>query len=150
MERFTYRCPKCNGQQIGLDTIAYWNDLTQDFSDLEYNDQNYCRDCGQVGPFKELRLPPVLSETHQLLVLCTAHLTEEVVQDLSNGKLDIEVRTGEYGFLISTVGANVLARLGRLPPCLKRVMDKTGDLGCAYVLFDRDAVPLDDLPIYDW
>ena len=87
---------------------------------------------------------------HDLLELSTAHLPPQLADHLSNIP-GVHVCVTVYGWLMwvpdpgddaSAVssGCDVLAPIQRYAQAL----------GCAYVLFDRDAEVVNDLPSWDW
>ena len=87
---------------------------------------------------------------HDLLELSTAHLPPQVADRLSRIP-GVHACATVYGWLMwvpdpgddpSTVpgGCDVLVPIQRYAQAL----------GCAYVLFDRDAEVIDDLPSWDW
>lgn len=80
-------------------------------------------------------------EIRSFLTLSTAHITRETSESLS----ERDYNFGEYGHFIWAGGpqANISGDLWD-------VINYTRDLGCAYVLLDRDADTVDNLPTYEW
>lgn len=153
MTRISYRCPKCGSDNVGHDGVAKWNDDTQAFDIAQAHDQRWCNDCGDIDEFAEVKLPPKPArEFHQLLVLSTSHLTEETAEGLVAGSafVPVSVKLDEYGFFLSTLPARQDLARNAVPADLMACLKKGDELGCGYVLFDRDAAVIDDLPAYDW
>jgi len=83
-----------------------------------------------------------------MMVTSTAHVTLEEGEALTESGYD----RGVFGWLfyVGQPGVPVLADLGTLSTGLNEVIREARVRGCTYVLLDRDASPLDGIPIYDW
>lgn len=99
-------------------------------------------------------------ETHRLAALSTAHLTDEdarSIGDTSAENFPFVIAPFEEGWFFSCHGADdPEKRAGHGPyaegrwPSLRAVREWAAARGYDYVLLDRDADPVADLPTYDW
>jgi hypothetical protein len=87
-------------------------------------------------------------EIHSMIVASTAHVTLEEAEALTENGYG----RGDFGwfFYVGQPGGLALADLGTLSAGLSEMIRQARARGCAYVLLDRDAEPLDGAPIYDW
>lgn len=86
-------------------------------------------------------------EIQQMLVLSTAHVTEETATMLDRAEANF-VRYGkaEYGWFIPILDDPQPDMPADLQACVAYA--KTH--GCTWIMFDCDALTVDDLPTYDW
>ncbi len=90
----------------------------------------------------------------KLIDLSTAHLTKEVARQLTGNELDLptSVKQDEYGFLIAVLpkGDSTEDQGARYPQCIQDAIKLARLHGADFILYDRDAEKIDDLPAYDW
>lgn len=89
----------------------------------------------------------------KVLDLSTAHIPEQYGQNLAALDGVIAYEHGEYGYLMWVPEHPVIHALEgmELPPSeIVEIQLFARNLGCDYVLFDRDADIIDDLPHWDW
>lgn len=87
--------------------------------------------------------PPAL-ETTKMLVLSTTHLKEKTC----NGFLPTYVHAYEkadYGWFVYVEPAP-----DGLPDSLTTCLQFAHEQGCEWIMFDRDADPISELPVYSW
>lgn len=89
-------------------------------------------------------------EVHALIVLSTAHITQETAEALHCDGFDFTVWANEYGFIISTRRFNPNDPTFDPPQDLKAVIDYARQRGASYLMLDRDASTVDRLPTFDW
>lgn len=84
----------------------------------------------------------------KVLDLSTAHIPEQYSQCLHEMQAEdvIAYQHSEYGYLMWVPAGEH----DRAPTEIQRIIDFARSLGCEYVLFDRDADVIDDLPHWDW
>lgn len=96
---------------------------------------------------------PDTSQAIRLIAdISTAHLSEADAQRLTAGDTPtgLRVMDDEYGFLVAVPPAGDEAHLSRLPTTLHQCLSWAREQDAAFVLFDRDADPVEGLPTYDW
>lgn len=90
-------------------------------------------------------------ETHNLLILSTSHVTAATAMRLTDGPVsDWPVSGapyGPYGWFCYAHDEDVE---GNIPVEMMNVFRFARVNGCGYVLFDRDADVIDELPTWDW
>lgn len=99
-------------------------------------------------------------ETPRMLVLSTAHITEETSECLDNSAISSEQRVplhfakGEYGFLIPIIpfepGDVEDRERWEAYPDLAAIRAVAEAAGCSWIMLDRDADTVDGLSTYDW
>lgn len=93
----------------------------------------------------------MMSERIQkVMLVSTAHLSAPVALEEMGY---YESMSSEYGWLVSThmLHRNQLQDVElQLPACLTAVLALAQEMGCTYVLFDRDVEPLPQLEVHDW
>jgi hypothetical protein len=106
------------------------------------------RDYYEYRPAENAKADATPAEVHSVLVTCTAHVTVQEAQALT----DHGYSRGEYGWLIyvGRHNAPVLPELEPLNEGLRGVIREAHARGCLYVLLDRDADPLSGIATYDW
>lgn len=92
----------------------------------------------------------------KMLVLSTAHLAPEVARDIDNPS-SIEAQEwrealivyphGEYGWLIYIPDHGIDADL---PPSLEACIALARAHSCSWLLLDRDAAEVSNIPTYEW
>ena len=96
------------------------------------------------------------SEVHKVLVISTAHVTQEVAQMFQNSENPVPCLTWEHGWLLYL---DVEDHIGALewPRCLVnigwrlRVLEAVGVVdNCRSVRLDSDAAKDEVLTVYDW
>jgi hypothetical protein len=93
-------------------------------------------------------VPTVLS----VLDLSTAHLSEAICADL-NGEPGVIAHQFTYGWLMwvpPNPDESSTAAIDAMPEVVLAIQRYTRGVGCDYVLFDRDADCIDELPTWDW
>jgi hypothetical protein len=85
----------------------------------------------------------------------TANLTHQTCRDLWNGDLEVIEYTGPVSRWKAAAFVHVPCeeqeiRKGEIPEDLKGVLLYARRKGCDYVMFDRDADVITELPFYDW
>ncbi|MEJ3741791.1 hypothetical protein WEI85_00615 [Actinomycetes bacterium KLBMP 9797] len=93
-------------------------------------------------------MPTILS----VLDLSTAHLPEEVCDDLS-GEPGVIAHRVTYGWLMwvpADPDAFAAETIDPMPEEVLAIQRYARRLGCQYVLFDRDAEQVDELPTWQW
>lgn len=99
-------------------------------------------------------------ETHTLIVLSTAHITQttgiwlEKQGSLFAGNFtdpfswpDLSMGLTPYGWLVYVTQESVE---NALPGDLSQVLNFAHERGAAYVLLDRDGGTIEELPTYEW
>lgn len=86
---------------------------------------------------------------HDLLELSTAHLPPQLAGQLSSIPGGHACAT-VYGWLMWIPDPSDEPNPARGGDVLGRIQRYAQALGCVYVLFDRDAEIIDDLPHWDW
>lgn len=90
-------------------------------------------------------------EIQHILVVSTAHITEEVAESLAQDELPIIVYSkDQYGFFIFVPEQFEHERDSRLPPCLQDIIELAKSQGTAWIMLDRDAEPSEALTQYSW
>ena len=90
-------------------------------------------------------------EISKLLVLSTAHITENTTRQLENTpSCDWPMSGGEYSEYGWFMRSGFEDRPVGLPDDLWKLFVFAKDQGCDYLLLDRDGPVLDELPQYDW
>jgi hypothetical protein len=87
-------------------------------------------------------------EIHTMLVVSTGHVTNEERHILD----DNGYSRGEYGWLLY-VGNDANPVVEEIPspsPGLVGAIKTARNNGCTYLLLDRDAEPIDGIPVYQW
>jgi hypothetical protein len=76
----------------------------------------------------------------------TAHISPAAVEWLDKVSGGYTVAKFEYGWfwLVPQAPDDLLHE------DLRPIADHASKLGCHHVLFDRDAAPIDGLPVYEW
>ena len=94
-------------------------------------------------------------EIHSILVLSTGHLTERDCNEWMHTCPWSCFEKGEYGWFMyacpdedgaeddKTIAADV-------PMAVRSAIHKARQLGCEWIMFDRDGPELEDLPHYEW
>jgi hypothetical protein len=100
---------------------------------------------GPTDAAEELRRQ---TEICPLLIASTAHVTVGEAQALT----DHGYSRGECGwlFFVGQPGDPVLSEIEPVSAGLAEVIRRARKEGCPYVLLDRDAGILPDVPTYDW
>mgnify|MGYP005855004641 CR=1 FL=1 len=89
------------------------------------------------------------------LDISIGHLPRATVERIEAGGFPKPpMMDSEYGFLFSVPdGGDVAAHVSDMAiacdsfvACLQRA----ADLGCAFLMFDRDSMEIEDLPVFDW
>lgn len=88
--------------------------------------------------------------TERMLVLSTAHITQDIAEDLDNPDADIHsyITTrdhGEYGWLIRTTGSK-----NSVPDVLRRLLMFARDTDHGWLLLDRDGPKLPYFEKFSW
>ena len=97
-------------------------------------------------------LGAMLVET--MLVVSTAHMTEDEATAIESGDHWCQpVLNREEGFMFvmgylteSVSSGDFLTLSEGFRGCIRRA----SDLGCDWLMFDRDADPIEDIKVYDW
>ncbi|MFB8378102.1 DUF5983 family protein [Paenibacillus taichungensis] len=103
-------------------------------------------------------LQPALAETHNptfepMISLSTAHITPEADRLLQEGlKMEqlIHYPKAEYGYFICVLDKDAEMDETCLPSCLQDILAYARSKGGQWVMLDRDADTVPDLPVYDW
>lgn len=91
-------------------------------------------------------------EIHNVLTLSTSHVTETTAKILNSIPCEqwSSVCGGPFGSYGWFMYAPEEDFEGTIPPELMRVFKYARSVGCKYVLFDRDANTVDQLPAFEW
>lgn len=84
-------------------------------------------------------------EIQQLLVASTAHVTAG-----EREILDSQGTYGEYGWLLPVMSDLSVSNIDQPSAGLLGALKAARVYGCAYLLLDRDADPIDGVTTYDW
>lgn len=87
---------------------------------------------------------------HKLMILSTAHVPKHVAERLDKMDENHMVSGGSYCDVGWFMFAHDEDPNGVIDPELMVVLDFVRSKGCAYVLFDRDADVIPDLPTWEW
>ncbi len=91
-------------------------------------------------------------ETHKMFALSTGHVSKDTAEmlDLDDDRLGVVVYPkGDYGWFIPIT--EYLEESEReISPDIAKVVDYALARGFTWLMFDRDANVIDDLPLYDW
>ena len=79
----------------------------------------------------------------KMLDLSTGHVSAETAARLDAGNFGYV--KGEYGWIVPTLRLS-----NEVPDDLAKVMAYARDLDCSWIMFDRDADIIPDLPTFDW
>lgn len=85
----------------------------------------------------------------KMLVVSTAHLTQETADQLSAESLPVASYPNEYGGFVY-VPTDPIDREAGLTEDIAAVFKLARALHCEWVKLDRDAPELDGLKIYEW
>jgi len=86
-----------------------------------------------------------MCEIHKILVLSTAHITEETSEWL----IEEGYTNDEYGFWLYCKSDSML-KSPEVPSELKKVLIFAASKDCAYVKLDRDGDTVSGLNTFDW
>lgn len=100
-------------------------------------------------------------ETSRMLVLSTAHITQETSQRLfdkcgdhltydDRDALPVVFLKGEYGYLLPLIGEDDDRERWAAIPDLAAIRTLAEANGCTWIMLDRDGEMVDELPSYDW
>lgn len=93
------------------------------------------------------KLPdPAVPTTHKMLELSTSHVTRETAWVLDTGKWCYV--KGDYGWFVHVPDPSDESEA--MPDDLRWILAYAREVGCHWIMFDRDADPIDELPSYDW
>ena len=84
-----------------------------------------------------------------MLVVSTAHLTPELAQQMMDGEGPSPSMQRGEGFLYHGEALHAAARATGFAP-LRLLAERADALGCHWVMFDRDADVVEDIPWQDW
>jgi hypothetical protein len=84
----------------------------------------------------------------QMLVLSTAHLTEETCNTFLPAWDGPAYQKGEYGWFV--YGFYGFGNTDDLPTDLEAVLQYAMCCGVEWLMFDRDASTIPNLPTFDW
>lgn len=91
-------------------------------------------------------------ETHKMIVLSSAHVTENTARAMSaNEAAFIYYEKGDYGWFLPVMDADYI-RVTRESGFedVGIILEYAAAQGCTWVMLDADADTCDDLPSYDW
>jgi hypothetical protein len=87
----------------------------------------------------------------KMLVLSTAHITEKTKDWLEQlPEAFIVYPKEEYGFFIPLWEGILKEKKGEIPNELHNIMVYAKKKDCDWIMLDRDAFIIDDLPLYEW
>lgn len=86
------------------------------------------------------------TEIAKMLVLSTAHLTPECCNEHLKNNDGPWYEKADYGWFVHVVTEG----WEEFPSSLLDCLGHAENLGCEWVMFDRDAPTIPDLTIYDW
>lgn len=98
-----------------------------------------------------------MTEIAKMLVLSTAHLSEEtctvyvssIALGLEQGSI-IAFEKGEYGYFVHVPEDPADSEKPDVPLELRSAIHVARTLGCQWVVFDCDGDTASDLPVFDW
>lgn len=102
------------------------------------------------GVEKATEIPaPDSPEIHRMLALSTAHIKPVAAIGLDEGMYDdaIVYEKGEFGWFIPVLKPRDETDL---PECLKACLSYADQLGCDWLMLDRDGETVAELPTYQW
>jgi hypothetical protein len=85
-----------------------------------------------------------------MLVLSTAHITQETAEAMEARDLPFTCFANEYGFVVSAKNFETETFKPSIPEDLAKVQEYALANGCTYIMLDRDAPQVDGLPVFDW
>lgn len=82
----------------------------------------------------------------KVLEISTAHIKEDTAKWLSQEDcLLVSYEKGEYGWIV------LVPEEGEtIPQDLQQIFEVARSNGCNWVMLDRDAFTIENLPVYDW
>ena len=87
----------------------------------------------------------------KVLDISTAHLPEETAQRMEDGEFPKQYSMhNEYGGLVSVPEEDEITVANIPCEALCTILRRAVVHGCDWVLFDRDGLPIEDLPVFDW
>lgn len=94
----------------------------------------------------------------KVLDASTAHVTREMAAAIDAGTFPkTPIMMGEYGWLFTAPETDNLPEHfkdrgldGAEYEPFRLVTQRAAELGCTYIMFDRDADVIEDLPVFDW
>lgn len=92
-------------------------------------------------------------DVENVLVLSTAHITEDVAEQLADPESALSEGyfprpNSEYGWFIPILNAE--DPMNPPPECLKRCLDLAREMGCKWLLLDRDGRRTGALKTFEW
>lgn len=90
---------------------------------------------------------PEWQPIESMMVLSTAHITEDTCNRWLNEEAGPAYRKGEYGWFIY---AHWTESTSAMPVDLAACLEFARAKGCGWVMFDCDASSVEELPEYGW
>ncbi len=87
-----------------------------------------------------------------MMTLSTAHITQEVADELLEDAYSCQLiyyPKSEYGYFLCVL-EDELENENSLPECLKDILACARSKGVQWVMLDRDADTIPELPVFDW
>lgn len=89
-------------------------------------------------------------EVHAMMVLSTAHISQETATAMEAQDLPFTCFANEYGFVVSTLNFATDRFEPSIPDDLAKVQAYARERGAAYIMLDRDGPTVERLPEYEW
>lgn len=89
-------------------------------------------------------------EIESIIVLSTAHITQETAEAFELEHLPFTVWKCEYGFVVSARNFETDQFKPSIPEDLAAVQVLARDNGCRYIMLDRDGPTVEELSTFDW
>ena len=104
----------------------------------------------QTQMIEQQAAPADAAEIQKMLVLSTVHLSPTDCNKWMHSCPWTCFEKGDYGWFMDACDDEGIYIQPGVPLADRSALTKAHQLGCDWIMFDRDGPALDDLPVYDW